>query len=470
MVRPIASNVEAEFRGVTLGDKRLDRRLEKISKRVAAAPAAAFPKMVPTVGEREALYRFLENERVDWVAMLEPHRMASATRCRAAGLVRIAHDTSWFSFNGDRDGLGPVGVSKRRGFAGHFSLALTADEHRAPLGTVAVSTLVRPDKPIAWTAEEKRRNRKITRHKRREDKQSARWIEGVRLAEQRIGPDAACIHVMDQEADDFALLADLSQGKHRFVIRGSGDRWIDSRGDRNVQAALEEHRATVFRKVPLSRRQNLKSRHPWRAEREAALHIHATSVSLPRPNHAQHESRKVDLNVVRVFEPRPPKGEVPIEWILYTSETIDTQEALASVVDHYRSRWYAEEFFKALKTGCGFEKRQLESFDSLRRALALLVPAAWHLLAIRVVARWPTKRPASDIVDETQLAVLRVLAPDVPLTSRATARDVMLAVAAIGGHVKQNGDPGWLVLGRGYEDFQRAELVWRAAQRANDRK
>ena len=46
----------------------------------------------------------------------------------------------------------------------------------------------------------------------------------------------------------------------------------------------------------------------------------------------------------------------------------------------------------------------------------------------------------------------------------------MLAVAAIGGHVKQNGDPGWLVLGRGYEDFQRAELVWRAAQRANDRK
>ena len=178
----------------------------------------------------------------------------------------------------------------------------------------------------------------------------------------------------------------------------------------------------------------------------------------------------MDLNVVRVFEPRPPKGEVPIEWILYTSETIDTQEALASVVDHYRSRWYAEEFFKALKTGCGFEKRQLESFDSLRRALALLVPAAWHLLAIRVVARWPTKRPASDIVDETQLAVLRVLAPDVPLTSRATARDVMLAVAAIGGHVKQNGDPGWLVLGRGYEDFQRAELVWRAAQRANDRK
>jgi hypothetical protein len=29
----------------------------------------------------------------------------------------------------------------------------------------------------------------------------------------------------------------------------------------------------------------------------------------------------------------------------------------------------------------------------------------------------------------------------------------MLAIAALGGHIKNNGDPGWLVLGRGYEDL-----------------
>jgi hypothetical protein len=29
----------------------------------------------------------------------------------------------------------------------------------------------------------------------------------------------------------------------------------------------------------------------------------------------------------------------------------------------------------------------------------------------------------------------------------------MLAVAALGGHLKNNGEPGWIVLGRGMEDL-----------------
>ena len=27
----------------------------------------------------------------------------------------------------------------------------------------------------------------------------------------------------------------------------------------------------------------------------------------------------------------------------------------------------------------------------------------------------------------------------------------MLAIAQLGGHIKNNGDPGWIVLGRGYD-------------------
>jgi hypothetical protein len=40
----------------------------------------------------------------------------------------------------------------------------------------------------------------------------------------------------------------------------------------------------------------------------------------------------------------------------------------------------------------------------------------------------------------------------------------MRAIADLGGHIRQNGEPGWLVLGRGYEDFVKAEIVWRAAR------
>jgi hypothetical protein len=41
----------------------------------------------------------------------------------------------------------------------------------------------------------------------------------------------------------------------------------------------------------------------------------------------------------------------------------------------------------------------------------------------------------------------------------------MLAIAALGGHIKNNGDPGWLVLGRGYEKLLVLERGWLAARR-----
>jgi hypothetical protein len=57
----------------------------------------------------------------------------------------------------------------------------------------------------------------------------------------------------------------------------------------------------------------------------------------------------------------------------------------AAVVDAYRARWVVEEFFKALKTGCQIEKRQMETYEALRIALALFLPIAVRLLALRLI-------------------------------------------------------------------------------------
>jgi hypothetical protein len=44
-------------------------------------------------------------------------------------------------------------------------------------------------------------------------------------------------------------------------------------------------------------------------------------------------------------------------------------DQVAAVVDHYRGRWTIEEFFKAIKTGCALEARQLESKRSMPSAV-----------------------------------------------------------------------------------------------------
>jgi hypothetical protein len=171
------------------------------------------------------------------------------------------------------------------------------------------------------------------------------------------------------------------------------------------------------------------------------------------------------VNVIHVFERKPPPGQPPVEWFLLTNLPIDDNDAIAFAVDCYRARWIIEEYFKALKTGCLFEKRQLESAHSLLNALAILAPVAWRLLLLRHLARLKKPAPVAHALTTKQLEVLRAVAKK-PLPGRPTARDAMLAVASLGGHIKSNGDPGWMVLGRGMHDLLLLELGWRAREKA----
>ena len=160
----------------------------------------------------------------------------------------------------------------------------------------------------------------------------------------------------------------------------------------------------------------------------------------------------VRLNVVRVHTKSAGQGVDPVEWRLVTSEPIDTAEDVAAIVDGYRARWLIEEYFRALKQGCAYERRQLESKHALLNALAVFTPIAWQLLALRQLSRDRAQLPADAILSPLKLTLLQ-RHPDVRLRPNATIRDAMLAVAALGGHIKNNGEPGWQVLGRGYEDL-----------------
>ena len=151
-----------------------------------------------------------------------------------------------------------------------------------------------------------------------------------------------------------------------------------------------------------------------------------------------------------------------VDWKLLTTEPTDTPQQVERVVDIYRRRWVIEEFFKALKTGCAIEGRQLESLHALQNATAMMLPIAWHLLAIRTSARQSPHAPATRVFNQVQLQILRKLT-DRPPPDNATVADALSALAALGGHIKNNGDPGWMVLGRGYKDLIAAERVWRAA-------
>ena len=454
----VQMDVVDEYTGAKLGDARLDARLVSSARMVAGKPDSSFPKAAGSDAELEATYRFLNNERVGPDAMLGPHVRQTVLRASACETVVIAHDTSEFNFGASRrDDLGFVAQGESYGFFGHFALAVEANEARTPLGVVA-HEMIRRD--------QKRKTKSEKTAKDNPSNEFHRWGRVVDVAQQTLA-SMRPIHVMDREADSYELMARLVDAGARWVIRLSQSTRRVSTESASVGEIIERARATVHRDVPLTARARSplpkqRKTHPARDARLARLEASATTVTIKRPHSSKaSQPETLTLNVVRVFEPEPPNGETPIEWRLWTTEPVSTEAEILAVIDAYRCRWRIEEFFKALKTGCAIEKRQLESFRGLANTVALMVPVAWRLLRLRTLAREQGHLPATHALTARQLRCLagalrkrgRPRLPQAP-----TVRDAMLGVAALGGHIRNNGEPGWIVLGRGFDDLLLLEL------------
>lgn len=444
-------DIRGEVDTADFGDKRLSKRLVHLAEQIAKAPDRSFPKAAGSDAALEATYRFLGNETVTPAAVLGPHIRATAYRCANAGAVVVAHDSSEFRFSTEREGLGRIAGDSTHGFLGHFALALAARD-RAPLGILGIETVFRE------------RGTRTLRHRERrpmEDKESRRWADLVRRADEELGNKVSAVHVMDREADGFELLAALAAESRRFVVRLQFDRAADTAlGRGRISDVLRGKRTLLTREVTLSARSpkprdppSRAKKHPYRRERPAVLAVSACSITILRPGHlGARVPERLRLNVVRVHEKHVGRGIEPVEWRLVTSEPIETAEDVAAIVDAYRARWVIEEYFRALKQGCAYEKRQLESKHALLNALAIFTPVAWQLLALRQLSRDDADLAADRVLSPLKLTLLQ-RHPDVRLRRDPTIRDAMLAIAALGGHIKNNGDPGWLVLGRGYEDL-----------------
>jgi Transposase DNA-binding/Transposase DDE domain len=454
--------VSAEFEGAVLGDTRLDERLSRIVSLVGVSPGDSFPEQMEAESDLEGLYRFFANPKVTVEKLLSSHVEQSHRRANGHELIRVLHDSTSFSFRGEREGLGIL-ARGAKGFRAHVALAVAADETRDPLGVLGLRPFIHHEtKANRRRTESEKTIRNRTRP--RAEKESSRWEKLALDVSSALPSNLQAIHVMDQEADDYPLFSELQKAQLRFVVRISPDRRAQPDA-LTIPELLVGQPTPLFRKITLSARppERASRQHAARDERIASLKIRWGEVTLHRSRFVQGDDLPAPLFAVQAFEPDPPSGEEPMNWLLLTSERVETIHDAAAVVDHYRARWIIEEYFKALKTGCSFEKRQLTSFDGLCRALAMFIPMAWHLLLLRHRAQNDSSAPVFTV---EQLKLLRALLQRRRhhLPPQPSARDLMMGVAALGGHIKNNGEPGWLVLGRGFSRFLEAEVVWQIAR------
>jgi hypothetical protein len=354
----------------------------------------------------------------------------------------------------ERRGLGRISTDKREGFLAHYSICVSLQGE--PLGTVGL---------YAWSRLEQGKKPKGWGELLDPERESLRWGEAADHASARLYGAATAIHVMDREGDQFGLFAELVAAGERFVIRMGHNRRLKEGRGRDGSPMLNEELAKTQlrfrRKVRLGRRERegatkKQKIFPERGERDATVEIRAERFALHRSHqHPQHLPKSIPLNFVEVQEVGSPEGATPINWRIVTTEPIDTDEDVASVIDIYRKRWLIEEFFKAIKTSCRFEAHQLEDIRGLLIALSIESAIAWKLLLLRHLDRECPDACGEHILTEHQRLVLCHIRTRRSLCSKQlTVRDVISELAILGSHLKNNGPPGWMVLKRGLRKLE----------------
>lgn len=475
--------VSAEFLELDLGDARRNERCGRIAESWASAPEVSLPQAMGSPAEIEAAYRFFNNPHVTASAIASAHVGESwrrAAESDGVGWVLSVEDTTELRFGGaaEREGLGSL-MNEGQGFYAHMALLACLVESGepggtpVPLGVGGSEFIVRPHGHGSDLKRLTKKQRERARHFAA-DNEALRWD---RVAQEIDESGQACgvsvVHVADREGDKFPWLAQLAQRGSRFVVRQTHNRKLaetTATEAKYVEELLSESlpvlatRSVRFESVTTSG--GRRRRKTARRGRGTRLEVRATTATIRRPQVCRSDTQELTLNVVQVREAEPPEGTEPIEWRLLTTEAIETEQDVLRVVDAYRARWLIEEFFKAIKTGCNYERLQFQSLHALQNALALCMALGWHLLLLRSIARDAPLTPAKAVLTESQLALLVALAAiDNPwgmkLPAEPNARDVSFAIARMGGHFKHNGPPGWQTLARGFRELERVETAQR---------
>ena len=466
---------QTHFGGTRLGNTRRSARVCTLVSGWARQPGASIPRLHAGHGyASKAAYQLLGLPSATPDALHAPHRQVVRRQLQAAGTYLLVEDTtelSWPEAAERRSGLGPVGSGKAtsQGVLLHSLVAAawpTADPDPAArrpalplLGLLDQQFHVRQPVPAA----EKAHPQGGSRPRQRRPRESALWPQSLRA----VGsppPGTRWVVVADRGADIYEHLRQCQTQGLGFVVRAAQDRALVATAGTAAGRLFELARAQPSAgQFPLS----LRGR-PRQPAREVVLQVSFTpalALRAPqRPGGATGKGAPVPAGLVRVWEAVPP-GTLPgLEWLLLCDQPVpDFAQALV-YARQYASRWLIEDFHKALKTGLGAEKLQLQTAARLFAAVALLSVVALALVDLREQSRYHPERPADAAgLDPLHLRVLRHQSRR-PVR---TVREVFLALAALGGHLGRTGDgpPGWQTLWYGLMSLRRlVEGVRLAAQ------
>ena len=475
MTPPLAlqSFGQENFGAARLGDKRRTRSLVDLADRFARHPRGSLPEKSKDPNALRRCYDLMKCPTVTHQSVLEPHiRRTIDLLLQQHGVVLVVHDPTELDFSGLTSlaaHLGQIGDGHGKGYICHNSLAVLPKD-KTVLGLLSQILHCRDEVPKDETP---------AQCAARESRESLLWLKAVGAIDQAVGqtcrgkdlkefPEGLLVvDVSDRASDTFEFLDEEDRLQRTYVIRSKANRRIRIGQDgTGAETLLHDH----LRTLPLQagQRQVTVGGRDGQPPREAVVRLAFAAVEVLPPQGHPGKYRKVPHKVwaIRVWESDPPAGVEAVEWFLLTNLAVADEASAWEKVEWYCCRWVVEEFHKAQKTGCNIEDPQFTFVERLQPMIALLSVVAITLLNLRDLSRDARLRdlPATVVTDEECVDILsgwryreqRLL----------SVREFFLALARLGGHQnrKCDGEPGWLVLWRGWITLQQMVAGARASR------
>lgn len=442
--------VRDELAQVDLNDVRLERRLHQVVTQVAAQPSASIPQACGRWADTKAAYRLLENEKVSHEQILEGHRQTCLERVRKENLLLVLQDTTSLDYthHPQTTGLGPLEHVKHQGLFVHTSLAVSADG--VPLGLL--------DQQV-WTRDPQQVRKRDQRRKHPiEEKESNKWLTGLRATQKDLPAQLCVITVADRESDVFDFFLEAEAQQTQLLVRSAWNRKLTEPPgylwDEVARTPIRGHWS-----VDVARTTD-------RLPRHATMAVRFAPVTVCPPNHRLSEKRlhPIPLYAIDVCEQNPPAGEKGLQWLLLTNRTVQTLEQAYCCVRWYGLRWLVERYHFVLKSGCRIEARQFETGERLKRCLGIYAIVAWRLLWLTYQARVTPQAPCSIALKtaEWQALYCYIHRTPTPPAEPPSLHEAIRWIAQLGGFLgrKHDGEPGARALWLGWQRLQDIATTW----------
>lgn len=467
----IAPWVMDEMRGVDLKDARLNKRLGQVLSDLGDRPTLSIPAACGGHAEMTAAYRFFDNDKATLDRILAPHRNATRRRTQSQDVALLVLDTTELDLTRPAQqvaGAGPLATDARCGLYLHLMQAFTVDG--TPLGEVWSHVWTRDPESLKVPQEDKRKARKAAPI---EDKESFRWLEGLRHARAfaECCPTTKCVYVADSEADIYEVYAEARGDINpiHWVIRLCQDRALAADDDPVastglIRASVQAAPVLLTKEISVRGRAakvacDDRQRRQPRKNRKAVVEVRATTLTLRPPHRSDRKLPAVTVHVVWVREVDPPVDDVPVEWLLVTTLPIDTVEAVQTILEYYTVRWMIEVFFRTLKSGCRVEARRFEHVDRVLVALSVYLIVTWRTLFVCRMSRSCPDLDCETVFEPAEWKSVWRAVRKVPLPeTRPRLAEIVRLIAQLGGYVNRPGR----------KDPPGPQTVWIGLQRMHD--